>query len=226
MHPERLATWLTALCLSCALCASASAQPAQPVSAKVDPRASAPIRTNAPGAETGGKHALARSLTREAMNAYRAGHYALALDRFQAAYARVPAPELLFNVGQCYRQLRRDEAAKAVFEAYLRALPDAPERAQIERWIASREGQHAITPAAAALAPPARSQSDVDRPLFARPTRASERDDEPELYERWWFWTAVCAVAVGGGVTAAYLIESNNAGETPAAGSLGTVRWN
>ena len=206
--------YLGALCAAGWLCPHASAQPSNPT---VAPDFSA--------ADEDVDHARARALSADAMVAYRAGDFPLALARFQEAYARVPAPELLFNIGQCYRQLQRHEAAKAVFTAYLEALPNAPERTQIERWIASSEHQHAVAPTAATLPEPGASSSPSRDRSLTSASDSSERDT-PALYEEWWFWTAVGVVAVGGGVTAALLLGGDDGQQAPPTGSLGTVRWN
>src|SRR5689334_16267645 len=114
-------------------------------------------------------HARAEALSAEGMSAYRTGDHARALERFQGAYTLVPAPELLFNLGQCYRQLKREEAARAVFGAYLKARPNAPERAQIERWMAEHRREHAHPPgpraaqAATSATKPARAAGSAKR---------------------------------------------------------------
>jgi tetratricopeptide (TPR) repeat protein len=193
----------------------------------------------------------ARELTAQATNAYRDGNFARALALFEQAYALVPAPELLFNLGQCQRHLQRNAQAQRSFRAYLRARPNAPEREQIERWIASstaaqrvarpeprRAPRHELAPSAARLpqtaAPPARATvvehalvepQTPNRALVAAskgPEARAQRDEAGSIVERWWFWTAV-GVAVGGGITATLLLSDDD--EPAAAGSLGTVRW-
>jgi hypothetical protein len=66
----------------------------------------------------------------------------------------------------------------------------------------------------------------LDRSLAPRAPARATHDDQGEtgtrIYERWWFWTALGVVAVGGGITAGLLLDDNSA---PPPGSLGTVRW-
>lgn len=192
------------------------------------------------------ERARAAELTARASSAYRAQRYDTAAKLYERAFAIIPAVELQFNLGQCYRQLNQVPEARAAFARYLRARPQAPERAQIERWLADTSGDKVdptpvsrapasdkgptAVPAAAAVAAD-RSQADQerDRALGAasveQVARDTPRNDRgPSVYERWWFWTAIGVVAVGG-ATAAILLDREH-GEQPAAGTLGTVRWN
>jgi len=80
-------------------------------------------------------HARAAELTSEAQGLYDAGHYEDASESYRKAYAVVPAPELLFNLGQCQRLMGRSQRALKYFEAYLRLRPDAPHRPLVEQLI-------------------------------------------------------------------------------------------
>jgi len=252
MRLRRGLPWLAVLCALASAGARARAQSA-PASA---PRGERPELAFAPegpepveGRGQAQARTRARELTAQASAAYRAQDFAGALQLFERAHALVPAPELLFNLGQCQRHLRRDAQAQRSFRAYLRARPNAPEREQIERWIArstpaprrepKRTPGSELAPSAARLpvtaAPPARAavveRSLVERPAPSDRARAAapgqrdepaQRDDQGSIVERWWFWTAV-GVAVGGGITATLLLSNDD--EPAAAGSLGTVRW-
>lgn len=85
--------------------------------------------------------AEARALFNAAVAAYDAGRYEDALDSFERAYQRSSRAALLYNMGQCYDRLRRDQEAVDAFERYLAAMPDAENRSQVEARIrALREG--------------------------------------------------------------------------------------
>jgi tetratricopeptide (TPR) repeat protein len=194
-----------------------------------------------------GERARAAELTARAASAYRAQRYSAAAQLYERAFAIIPAVELQFNLGQCYRQLNQVAEARAAFARYLRARPDAPEREQIERWLADTGGgqlaptpvSRAPTPDDSATAVPAapsvaadraRVDQERDRALgtgsVTPVARETPRDDRgTNVYERWWFWTAIGVVAVGG-ATAAILLDRDRGEQPPAAGTLGTVRWN
>src|SRR5262249_44458780 len=63
------------------------------------------------------------------------------------------APELLFNIGQCYRNLGRYEEATKSYQAFLRVTPNAPNRAKVEALIAEMEAAREKQPKEASPAP-------------------------------------------------------------------------
>ena len=106
--------------------------------------------------------AEARALFNAAVAAYDAGRYEDALESFERAYRRSNRAALLYNMGQCYDRLRRDEEAVNAFERYLEAMPAAENRAQVEsriralrEAIARRANPELAPTAVAAAAEPA-----------------------------------------------------------------------
>ena len=74
----------------------------------------------------------ARSLFEAGRTAFRDERFADALGHFRRAYELSRRAELLYNIGTSEDRLRHDEAALEAFEAYLAALPDAENRAEVE----------------------------------------------------------------------------------------------
>jgi tetratricopeptide (TPR) repeat protein len=114
------------------------------------------------------------------------GRFKDALDEYQAAYDAAPIADFLFNMGQCHRNLGDYEAAIFSFRKYLKAMPDADDRAQVEAYIKELEAE----------------QDKRDAARF----RLDERPEEPPpvehgrpVYKKWWFWTAIAAVGAGAG---------------------------
>ena len=70
--------------------------------------------------------AEARRVASRATHAYDRRHFEEALAGYARAYALYPAPGLLFNMGQCQRELRRNAEAIELFERFVRERPDAP----------------------------------------------------------------------------------------------------
>jgi len=62
---------------------------------------------------------------------YRAGEFRAALAAFEAAQARAPAPQSLFNIARCQERLGQFADAVDSYTAYLAAAPDAPDRAAV-----------------------------------------------------------------------------------------------
>ena len=110
-------------------------------------------------------HARAAQITEEAQGHYNNGRFEEAAEAYRRAFAVVPAPELLFNLGQCQRLLGRPQRSVKYFEAYLRLKPDAPQRALVEQLI---EEAKLITPAPQGVAqdtsPPAISALGSPKP--------------------------------------------------------------
>lgn len=77
--------------------------------------------------------------TMSARDHYRKGTQYYDLQRFddaareyEAAFQAKEDPALLFNIGQSYRFAKKYEPAAGAFRSYLRRLPSAPNRAQVE----------------------------------------------------------------------------------------------
>src|SRR5688572_26261239 len=69
----------------------------------------------------------AKSSFDRGMQHYNMGEFDRALSEFKKAYGAQPHPELLFNIGQCYRNLGNVDEAIFFFERYLEEEPDADE---------------------------------------------------------------------------------------------------
>src|SRR6516225_1877017 len=81
--------------------------------------------------------AAAREAFRDGTRLYEIGEFQKALDSFKRAYLNYADPSLLFNLGQCYRQLGDKPEALRSYRQFLNKVPDAPNRAEVERVIAN-----------------------------------------------------------------------------------------
>jgi tetratricopeptide (TPR) repeat protein len=77
----------------------------------------------------------AAKLYDEAKAHYNLQEYDTALSGFKDAYLLSKEPGLLFNIGQCYRQMGKEQEAIRSFKAYLNEDPESPQRPQIEQWL-------------------------------------------------------------------------------------------
>jgi tetratricopeptide (TPR) repeat protein len=124
----------------------------------------------------------ARGLHLAGTAAFEGGRFEEALAHYERAYELSGRPELLFNVGVAAERLRRDERALEAFEAYLEALPDAPNRPSVE------------------------SRMEVLRSAIAASSQSARRDGETPTADGgpgagpWILTGAALAVAVTGGV--------------------------
>jgi tetratricopeptide (TPR) repeat protein len=86
-------------------------------------------------AQARGDKEQARVLAREATLHYKLGEYEDALKKYKEAFRTFQEPSLLFNIGQCHRQLGHKQEAEQAYKSYLRDLPQAENRPEVERLI-------------------------------------------------------------------------------------------
>jgi tetratricopeptide (TPR) repeat protein len=113
------------------------------------------------------------------------GKFDEALDEYQQAYEAKEIPAILFNIGQCYRNLGDFDAAVFSFKKYLKLEPDADNREQVEEYIEELETE----------------QEKGNSKKF----KLDKKKEEPvetasPVYKKWWFWTGIAVVGVVGGV--------------------------
>ena len=154
----------------------------------------------APAADIG----RVKELAAQANSRFRLGDFHEALKLYREAYAIKAVPNILFNIGQCHGQLKEYDKAILAYRNYLMAAPDAPNRAIVESIIAEIEELQKQRK------PPAEVKAHDPEPKAAGaiitpppPARVPWPDARPPFYKRWWFWSAVGAVVVGGVVAGA-----------------------
>jgi len=131
-------------------------------------------------------------------------------------------PTWLFNQGRCYEQSGQNDLAVSRFREYLRKSPSLPDDDvdavnrridELQRQAASRSAPartviNLVSPAAQPVQAPVPAAG-VDRSAeLASLPQPAPVSDSP-VYARWWFWTGVGAVVVGGVVTAVLLSHSS-----------------
>ncbi len=131
----------------------------------------------------------ARMLYQAGVEALQAGRHENALDYFQRSYELSGRPELLHNIGITADRLRRDDVALDAFRRFLEAVPDAPNRGDVEARIAALEAAQARN------APP-------DPEPTLEPEAASEPASEPAGSDPtgWVLLGAGAALVVAGAV--------------------------
>lgn len=153
----------------------------------------------------------AKTLFEEGMKQYQVGEYEQALDAFKQAYLTRRNPVFLFNMGQCYRQMKQWEKAAREYRAYLRESPEASNGADVARFIGEAEAEmkeqekvrlpSPPTPAPAVTLVPVEKES---LPPASPPAKQARR---------WWIPVAIGAAAVvvgaGLGLGLAYGLPNN-----------------
>ena len=112
----------------------------------------------------------ARELYQRATRAYNLQKFEQALTLFQQAYEEKDDPAILFNIGQCQRQLAHFDAAAKSYRAYLTQAPLTPNRADVEARIGEMER---LSSEQAANRPPAETPPPTDSPPSVTTTAAA-----------------------------------------------------
>lgn len=142
---------------------------------------------------------------------YQLSEYTQALEKFKDAFRIFPEPSILYNIGQCQRQLNQKEDAVRSYKSFLRNASDTPMRDEVQATIAKLEMEIAQDRAKAAeaeaqrvkLESAERAARDAQTNLNVQASAVPETRAKP-IYKRGWFWGvvvgAVVVVGVGVGV--------------------------
>ena len=108
---------------------------------------------------------------------FKLGRFQEALEGYSKAFELFPAPSLLFNIGQCQRNLKNHERAVFFFEGYLREQPTAANREVVLDLIREEKEEFAKAVAARVLEERRREEAE-------RPRKQAERPREQEARGR------------------------------------------
>jgi tetratricopeptide (TPR) repeat protein len=130
----------------------------------------APSAVAAPSAEAERIRA-ARAHYERAVSHYNLDEFEPALAEFREAYREKPDASFLFNIAQCHRKLGQREAALDFYRKDLRSVPDAPNRADVERVIADLQarGASAAVGVGAGAGAPIAAPPGPEAPVAAAP---------------------------------------------------------
>lgn len=129
--------------------------------------AAQPHPAPAPGGE---RDQQARVLFEQGRAAYDDGNYRDAWAAFHEAYRLSARPELLFNIGQTADRMGHDADAIKAFSLYLKRLPDAPNRRDVENRVRALREHNDSENAAAPEPPPPSVPSQPSPPPSAAGT--------------------------------------------------------
>lgn len=123
-----------------------------------------------------------------------------ALEQFKLAFDAKLLPELLFNIGQCHRNLGDYDAAIFAYKRYLQLVPRAPNRINVEKLIAQLEEKRA---GLEAFRRGLRDSSAEELPqlVLREPVFITPPPGPRPFYKKWWFWAGAAAVGAAGGIT-------------------------
>jgi tetratricopeptide (TPR) repeat protein len=154
------------------------------------------------GQATAADKAQAREAYREGQRLVEARDYASALNAFRRGFTSYEDPIFIFNIAQCHRLLGNKELAAKWYRNFLERVPEPPNLAEIQRWLAKLDREIEAEKRAQAQTP---GQSSDDRPVPQGDEPAARGTDEAPsepvpVYKKWWLWTIVGVVVVGAGL--------------------------
>ena len=146
------------------------------------------------------------------------GRYEAAIAEYRRAYELKADPSFLYDIAEAYRGLGVPDRAVFFYRRYLSTHTNPPNRPEVESQIAQ------LDPEAAAGKPrgrrwPRRSRRCQRRralamapwrPWSRSPAVHSISDQERSVVGRWWFWTAVGALAAAGATVAILAATRDN----------------
>lgn len=159
------------------------------------------------------KQAQAQAKYEEGERHYKLGEFTTALSLYRESYLLSGAPDLLFNIAQCHRQLKNYEEALKTYKAYLRDVPESPVRADVEAFI--RQMEEKIKEGPTSASNPTSTPTSLVTPASQSTTPSSDKLTVKEV------WTGSRPVRYGayitgagffmGGLTLGALIRANTA---------------
>jgi tetratricopeptide (TPR) repeat protein len=164
----------------------------------------------------------ARRHFEEGTKLYNVGEFLQAAKEYTAAYKALPDSVILYNIAQAYRLGSDYQQALFFYRSYLRNVPNAINRPEVEERIRHLEEQIAtggpptrepkppplpMPPATGTMAPattpavtpPAGKTEWIAPPSQVERARAPARLRSP-AWRKWWVWTLVGAAAAGAAV--------------------------
>lgn len=192
------------------------------------------VRAQEAAATPADRDAEARALYQAGRASYDAGRYQDALSYFQRSYELSGRPQLLYNIAQAADRQRMDVTTLAALRAYLKALPDAANRVEVQNRIRAIEAAMAVDDDAAAADGPAKADEpetgDDTQPATTAapaaalaPDQAASGDADGGLLSKWWFWAGAGVLTAGAVGVAIAASGGDSEPRAPIGGSDGVV---
>ena len=151
------------------------------------------------------------------------GRFETAISEYRRAYELKADPSYLYDIAEAHRALGASERAVFFYRRYLSTHPNPPNRPEVESQIAQLEPS--LPPDAAATAAAANPAPPPPSPLaIAAPAQHGVSEHERSVVGRWWFWTAVGALAAAGATVAILAATRDSGGAEVPPSRLGNMR--
>jgi len=190
--------------------------PVTPLPAGVPARAGAAPPVEGPAPAPGTPEAEMQEHRAAGHRLYRLGRYEEAVAAFRRAYEVKADARLLFDIAESYREMGAVDQALFYYDRYLAGWPDAFDRADVDAKVAELEARRGGTTPRTAVSPRRRHPLMIVEPPQNKPRAPSH------VWQRWWFWTAVGVVVLGGVGVA---VATSGSGQSVPPSELGNKRF-
>jgi tetratricopeptide (TPR) repeat protein len=143
------------------------------------------------------------------------GEFEQAGEEYQLAYKARPDPALLYNAAQAFRLANKPEKALILYKNYVQLYPRERNVDEVRGQIQKLKDAIASAESAKSAPPTGPAEPAQPPPPDPAPARASEggaqataKSDKTPIHKKWWLWTIVGVVVVGGVVTTAVLLTT------------------
>ncbi len=148
-------------------------------------------------------------------------------QEFEKAYKLAPLPKYSYNAAQCHRRAAAPAAAAQWYRQYLADDPAASDKDKVEQRIAELDAELKAKEPPKEEPKPEKKPVDLSpapapapAPAIIQPTAPPPQEEARPVYKKWWFWTAM--VAVAGGATVGVILATSGSKEvSPPGSSLG-----
>jgi tetratricopeptide (TPR) repeat protein len=169
-------------------------------------------------AQTDDRAAQAKQHYETGMAHFQLEEWDKAIEEWEAGFRAKPVPQFLYNIAQAYRLSKRPEKALAFYQKYLHMDPKAPNKAEVDRHIASltkvvaEQQKTASAPPTEPMPKPAETTPVKPPPaVVVTPPAASTAAPAPEathadltasapqktpITKKAWFWGVIAGVGV------------------------------
>lgn len=146
-----------------------------------------------------------------AQAAYDLGRFEEALGAYSEAYRLSPLPGILFNIGQCHRQLGHEEQALFFLNRYLDLSPTAKNATLARQLVREIEVKKARERRAESAALRKRELEQKAASSLTDPAMSVQPEGPPSLLQHWWLWAGVGVVAAAAATTTIIALTSQQA---------------
>jgi tetratricopeptide (TPR) repeat protein len=167
--------------------------------------------------------AAGEALLESGRAAYRFGNYVQAMRDFEQALTRLGWPSIHYDIADAAARLGDHQRAIEEFREYLKALPNATNRASVERRIEAQQSalnKRQDAPATPDLTPTAAANTQAAA-VEAESPEAGQSQQAQEGSNLWWLWAGIGAAVVGTLVAAVIVTSSDDPVQPPMRGDVG-----